>query len=355
MIVFDNIVFTTQKSGGISVVWYELLHRILQDRKKVLFIESKNVSDNIFRKKINIHPESIILRRENRFSRHSDVKLAYNEKFIFHSSYYRVCSNRNAINITTVHDFTYEYYRSGIAKFLHNKKKIHAIKKSDFIICISENTRLDLLRFIPDIDPKKIRVIYNGVSESFFPVDLIDNPPPFDPLSFVLFVGGRNGYKNFHLAVEALKNTDFKLVIVGSKLNDKEILFLNKEIGCENYVNLVHISNEHLNALYNTAYCLLYPSLYEGFGIPVVEAQKAGCPVIAYKGSSIPEIIGETPLLFSNSNKDEIQECLKMLTNKELRDKIIQNGKENAIRFSWDKMYKDIINLYQEALTLNKS
>lgn len=109
------------------------------------------------------------------------------------------------------------------------------------------------------------------------------------------------------------------------------------------------ISNAVLNRLYNNAFALLYPSLYEGFGIPILEAQKAGCPVIAYASSSIPEIMGDSPLLMHFANKETIYQCLNSLEDKNFRAMVIKQGLENVKRFSWHKMYQEVLSIYREA------
>jgi len=109
------------------------------------------------------------------------------------------------------------------------------------------------------------------------------------------------------------------------------------------------IDNVQLNVFYNCAYVLLYPSKYEGFGIPVLEAQKAGCPVIAYNASSIPEIIGDDSLLIHELSVDEIHRCLKILEDDTMRLQIINKGIINAQRFSWERMYDQVVELYHKA------
>ena len=116
-----------------------------------------------------------------------------------------------------------------------------------------------------------------------------------------------------------------------------------------NYYNLLLTS---ILIIYNNAFCLLYPSKYEGFGIPILEAQQAGCPVIAYNSSSIPEIIGDTTLVFNDLEIDSILELFIIINNVDKRILIIQAGIKNASRFSWDKMAKNVTGLYIEALSL---
>ena len=286
-----------------------------------------------------------------KFKRYLLPVIKCNDKFIFHSTYYRICNNKNAINITTVHDFTYEYFfKNGIGKKLHCKQKYHAIRKSDHIICISESTKKDLIKFLPDVDEARIRVIYNGVSDVYRVLD--DDKSinlPYLKGSYVLFVSGRINRKNFDLAVNSVSLSEYKFVIVGSPLtSDEKSLLENKLSG--RYIVLPSISNEELNTIYNNAYCLLYPSSYEGFGIPVIEAQKSGCPVIAYNASSIPEIIGDTPLLINELTTHEVVNKLKMLESKEIRDEIIRSGIINSSRFSWDNTFNQYLSLYREIL-----
>lgn len=356
-IVIDNIIFSIQKSGGVSIVWYEFIKRILIKKYDLTFIEYKNTKNNIFGRKLNlskyklVYPKYLVFKIER--YRNLYFRRKKNDRFIFHSSYYRTCLNKQAINITTVHDFTYEYFSNGIKKYIHCWQKHRAIKKSDYIICISENTRSDLHKFVSGIDDSRIKVIYNGVSNEYFPMksnEFLKPLNPFRPYSFVLFVGGRGTYKNFELAVKAVAETELNLIIVGAPLTKKESLFLENKMDKSRYCNRVRVSNTDLNSLYNQAFCLLYPSSYEGFGIPVIESQKAGCPVIAYNGSSIPEIIGDTPLLIDDLNIEVIKEKIKLLTDDENRKKIIKKGIENVQRFSWDAMTENILMLYDKAL-----
>ncbi len=355
-ILFDNIIFSLQKTGGISVVWEEILKRVNNiSGLETLFLEYNN--DNLNRKSLVINSRNILRTNSTllKIKRYFNPTYKMNEKHIFHSSYYRTSKNKNAINITTVHDFTYEYFNHGIRKFIHCWQKHRAIRKSDYIICVSSNTKSDLLKFIPDVDKKKIRVIYNGVSNDYYQLDngkLLNNMP-FEPYTYILFVGERKGYKNFELSVNAIAKTNHKLIIVGKELLEKELDLLESTLGKERYNYVGRIPNNELNILYNRAFCLLYPSSYEGFGIPVIEAQRAGCPVIAYNNSSIKEVIGNTPLLIDKLDIDSILQKLTILNNEDIRSVIVKTGIENSKKYSWENMFIDVLNLYNEAWNRN--
>lgn len=351
-ILIDNVVFYIQKRGGISVVWQEIISRILRERNvNVKFLEyGKTI--NVFRTGLDIDNTKIINRSGVFFfiKRYLNPKYKSNEKFIFHSSYYRTCGNKNAINIVTVHDFTYEMFYPFLKRVLHGWQKRRAIRKSDYVVCVSENTKNDCMKYIKDLDESKVKVIYNGVSERYFPIkDKESLQLPFPLQSYILFVGDRSHYKNFDLVVEFWKCSNYNLVIVGSPLNRyEEMLFKNLRHG-NKYVILTDIPNDRLNEIYNGAFCMIYPSKYEGFGIPILEAQKAGCPVIAHDASSIPEIMGYDDLLLHELTSNEIQEKIQIIENQDNRDKLVELGVKKAQYFTWDRTYSQLMKLYRQA------
>jgi glycosyltransferase involved in cell wall biosynthesis len=356
-LIFDNIIFSLQKTGGISVVWYELIKRAIEDSEiQTKFIESKN--HNLFRKFLNI-PNSSLIKNSFDFipiniQRYlNPIKVEPNG--IFHSSYYRTAHNSKIINVTTVHDFTYEYFRKGFPKWLHSLQKANAIKNSKRVICVSENTKKDLLKFNPNTEPTKIHVIYNGVNEVYQVIKNADknlkNLIPFSKNEYSLFVGDRkSGYKNFIIAVKACRKVKIPLVLVGGgMLNYTESSFLTHELGANNFIHLKGLENSQLNILYNNAFCLLYPSFYEGFGIPVIEAQKAGCPVIAVNISSIPEVIGPVSTLLENPTVENIAEMMNQLKDdSDFTNTQIKIGLKNSSRFSWDKCYQETKQVYKQ-------
>lgn len=348
-IIYDNIIFFLQKAGGISIYWAELIKR-LKYKKNIVFYESEN--QNIFRKEIDIktQKESSF---DLRFLRYLPFMKKLSSKSVFHSSYYRVSLKKDVVNITTVHDFTYEYFRSGLAKYIHIWQKGFAIKKSDGIICVSENTKNDLMKFYPMIEKSKIKVIYNGVGEEFIKLEkpnffLINKFEILKDKKYILYIGDRSNYKNFDIAIEVINELkDFYLVVIGGKdFEDGE-----KE-KIKNIKNRIYhfrgISGDDLNIVYNNAFCLLYPSSYEGFGIPISEAMKAGCPVISTNISSIPEVAGDAGLLVNNIQANDFIIEIRKLENNKFRNSLINKGFEQSKKFSWDKCFDETYKFYQE-------
>lgn len=348
MVFIDGIVFSLQNSGGISVYFAEILNRLFvrdfyllmgnNDNKVLREFQGKEVYDKHF-------PSLSV-------ARYMDLDLVEGAS-VFHSSYYRLPKKkyRNSVKvITTVHDFTYEKYIGGWKSLIHTWQKRRAVMNSDVVVCISESTRNDLLAYIPESNEKDIRVIYNGVSDDYYPVDGSDKKLCCSN-DYILFVGARSNYKNFTLLVESLINLkNFHLVIAGGGgLTNEERCFLDESVPGR-YVYKSFVENTVLNQLYNNAFCLVYPSLYEGFGIPVLEAMKAGCPVIAVNGSSLTEVCGEAAILLDEVTPSSIGKAIYMLSDPSFRDTIIKLGIENASLFSWDKSFSEIDAVYDELL-----
>ena len=352
-LVLDNIIFELQKSGGISVVWYELLTRLLQSSSMdIQFIDNPE-TDNYLRRRLTIGDQRIIGRsRCVSITRALPVRVDLRQPFVFHSSYYRYCTNPLAVNVSTIHDFTNEIFGKGIKKQVHSWQKFRALRKSDYIICISEHTKKDLRCFLPDIAEERIRVIYNGVSDDYHVIEHLQEKDlqvlPFPEGSYVLFVGSRADYKNFDLVVRCVAQSQYHLVIVGPELTEKELELLKSCMAADRYKQMHGVPNQMLNVLYNRALCLAYPSSYEGFGIPVVEAQKAGCPVIAYDATSVKEIAGNSSFLMSELSDRCFMEKLRLLKSREVVEETRSQGIVNARRFTWDVMYQSYAHLYEE-------
>jgi mannosyltransferase len=342
---FDNIIFSLQKNGGGSTYWFEILKRAYSDGFNFKDLNySNSLSNSHFKSYFNLREQDddlIVFQKKRFFERfRKPSKLFNKENYVFHSSYYRVIPDKFCKNIITIHDFIPELYYGYLKRNYNYNLKKNALNNSEAIICVSHSTKNDLLNFFPNISENKISVIHNGAADDF-----VHNNNPRK--NFILFVGSRFGYKMFEWAIKAVAGLAiFDLVIVGSPLSDLEIAILTN-FKTLNYRVFSSISNMQLNELYNTAFALIYPSEYEGFGLPVLEAMKAGCPVIARRTSSIPEIVPKNYLLLESYCLDEFSDKIEKL---KLNYFYYQNlGLIKSSEFSWNKSYslhKELYNLF---------
>lgn len=345
-IIFDDIIYSLQKSGGISVYW-RILEDFLPAEKRLVY---KNRKFNIF---YTERDGEVEVKRSLLFERYKSVFLKSimenNTKFIFHSSYYRFCKNKEAVNITTIHDFTYELFRSDLKGLFHKIQKKNTVMHSDGVICISENTKRDLYRYYPNYKGK-VQVIYHGYDKTLynFTDKKLENRS-----NNVLFVGSRALYKGFELTVRLISEIpQLNLKIIGGgDLTESEIQLMEKLIPNQ-YEKLGFISNGDLAKLYNESFALFYPSEYEGFGFPVIEAQACGCPVICQKKSSIPEVSGDKCIYIDSANFDESINAIKRLFASDYYSLLQKEGLENVKRFSWEKCIKETMEFYNSVLNL---
>lgn len=339
----DGIIFSLQKSGGISNYFSNLIKTLISKRANINLI---SYPPNSF-VDIPPHPNLNLDIRESRllerYRRCINLKCSSN---IFHTSYYRLPSKRAGVNVITVYDFLYERYSRGIKSNLHSFQKFKAIKNSDIIICISSATFNDLNRFIDIRDDQKVFIVPCGVSSDFYVQDRIKKSP-----KYILYVGARSGYKNFSVVVEALKLLpDLHLYCIGGGKLDELNNFSAPRSVLDRILHIPYATDSELNTLYNNAICLVYPSLYEGFGIPPIEAMKCGCPVVAIKSCiSVAEIGGNALYLASNSDPVEIS-CLITESMGSSRIPRINLGIEIAGKLSWENIHEKTFEIYASAL-----
>lgn len=350
----DNIVFSLQRAGGISVYWSEIWCRLLRDAVQVTGIEATNANANLFRQDLGIQPHQLVHdNRPLRLARYLSAPTSPALPDIFHSSYYRLPANRKIPTVQTAYDFTYERYWRGPARWVHSAQKRRALKGADAIICISESTRRDLLEFCPGVRSDRTRVIHLGYSDAFFPLppDSAHLVPPQVPpeQTFSVYVGDRSAYKNFRTAVDAVSLLPgHQLVVVGGgPLSEHDKNQLTSRLP-DRWTHVDKAPGPLLNALYNRARALIYPSSYEGFGIPVIEAMAAGCPVVAVASSSIPEAAGDAGLLIAHPDPDLVAEQLRRMEDPALRHAVVEAGFQQAGRFSWERCYQETIRFYTE-------
>lgn len=347
-IFLDNILFYLQKSGGGSVYWAELSYR-LNKLPNVSFIRPTGRTVNKLYNQLNIENEIVESVLPLKILRYFPLTVRLPENSIFHSSYYRYSGEKHIKNFITVHDFVYEYYQSGLKKWVHSAQKNQAIKHSNHIVCISNSTKADLLRFYPGIEKQKnIKVIYNGVSSDYYRIsDLSESSFDLDDKKFVLYVGHRSAYKNFDFAISTIVElpSEFKLAIVGSELSAYEFQLLEKKLNGR-YVFFGSVDNSQLNELYNRSHCLIYPSSYEGFGIPVLEAFRAGCPVVALDIPAIAEISKNGAFLHEELNTSHFVKTIRLIESDHSLEEKVEEASSISLAFSWDKCYNELLDFY---------
>ncbi|ERI94316.1 glycosyltransferase, group 1 family protein [Clostridiales bacterium oral taxon 876 str. F0540] len=260
--------------------------------------------------------------------------------------------------IITIHDLMPLLYPKGRVHQYYYYKYIlpKVIKHVNYIITVSENTKEDIIKYY-NVDPNIIHVIYNGVDK---PGNIgVDESKAYifnkyKLQNYLLMVGINYKYKNLHRVIEAynkIKNTiDTKLVIVGNYkvAYGRELIKLTQELNLENNVLFLgYVSREEKEMLYKAANMFIYPSLYEGFGIPVLEAMSNGVPVACSNSSSLPEVAKDAAVMFDPNSIDEIEKSIKEVfyLDKSSRNKIIELGFNNVKKFSWDTAAKSVFNV----------
>jgi mannosyltransferase len=331
----DDIIYSLQTQGGISRYWTEITSRI---------VDSGNF--NVFR-----------TQGKNKFSRYCPVK---SDSQIFHSSYYRNPIGKEVKNVVTVHDFTYQHGFFKTPKtFFHIRQINSSINNADAIICVSENTKQDLFLFNPHLKnfpnvfviPHGANLKKKGEKGESFEGNIANQMKQILDRPYVLFVGRRAQFKNFHSALLGFLNSSlvklgFSMICVGSKFTKDETNQLNKLNLTNQVFALPDISDKQLIYLYQNAFALIYPSLYEGFGIPPLEAMNLGCPVIASNCSSIPEVVGDAGILIDPLNINSISSSFDILLDENTRIKYIEKGLNRASLFDWNNSAKQYMEIY---------
>lgn len=347
MICLDGIVYSLQKYGGISVYFNALAEGL--HARHVPF-DLRLGGENVLGR-----PSGAVQARwqpvaPRVLERYRDVPT---DAALMHSSYYRLPSRRKTTrSVVTVYDFTYERYFPPRQRLVHSWQKFRAIRGADMVLCISESTRRDLLKFLPDVDPRKTRVTHLAANPVFFesaePKALDRLDPGAAAAGYVLFVGARSTYKNFMPLVHALEGSPLHLVCVGggafTPLEQAECQ--QRLAGRHHHIGWA--DDATLKQLYMQSVGLVFPSLYEGFGIPVVEAMASGCPVVASNVSSIPEVAGDAGILLDRVDADAIRAALSSIQDPHRRADLIARGRERAPRFTWDRCVAETLTAYSD-------
>jgi glycosyltransferase involved in cell wall biosynthesis len=373
-ILYDNQCFSLQRYGGVSRYFAELMSGIKNEQNiKLLpgryysnndYLQSKGLTYykkfrdyRNFRGKIRI--ENYILEKENK---QIERFISSGNFDIFHPTYYDIKFLDLIPNdkpfVVTIHDMIYEIYYDPLFECLTDitKQKAILINKANHIIAVSENTKRDILSVYPHISEKKISVVYHGASLSSNKETYITDTLPE---KFFLYVGARKYYKNFLWMLKSisgfLKKTNYTLICAGAgEFDGYESKIIEEENLNKNIIHYKITNDFQLLNLYKKATCLIFPSLLEGFGIPILEAFESGCPVILSKSSCFPEIASHAALYFEVEDKEGlINQLYNLIIKKELPDELKHKGFERLKLFDWKKSVEQHKNIYE--LILKKS
>lgn len=361
-ILFDNQIFYTQKYGGVSRYFAELIKNIklFSDAEAIL---PTTLSDNVYFSNRYRIPLGIFYNIDfrgrhrlfcavnTRFSKHALMDDSQYD--IFHPTYYdpyHLSLDIKKPVVITVHDMIHELFPSYFSikdKTTEYKKKL--LERADKIICISETTKKDLCKLL-HINNEKISVIHLGTSFSEILPKKIALPD-----RYLLFVGGRHGYKNFNLLIRSIATLlkDHRLALFcagGGAFNAIEKKLLS-EYGLKKHVFQKNVNDRELKFCYKNTLAFIFPSLYEGFGIPIIEAFSCGCPVLLSNTSCLPEIAGEAGLYFNPCNPESIAAMVSTVLNKNFdRESVVRKGFLISKNFTWKKTAEKTLDTYRELL-----
>jgi glycosyltransferase involved in cell wall biosynthesis len=326
-------------------------------------------------KNILIFLEKVAKKTDKTFFHERNLKREIAKCDLYYSTYFPIPhiirSDTGIKKVYTIHDMipiiNPEYFSSPYNKYIL-KEVVDNIKSEDYVICVSESTKRDLLRYRHNLEEKKIIVSYPAASDKFYKViDLIKIEQikcryKINCEKYILSVCTIEPRKNLLILIKAYKNIlikipDFKLklVLIGSYGWSSDQLIKDIEEVNSNYHTPIiltgFIPDQDLAVLYSGAYMFVYPSLYEGFGLPVLEAMQCGIPVITSNKSSLPEVVGDSGILFDPSDNIALENAIQnLLNNPALRQSMAEKAVRRALKFNWGKTSKTIVDTLDLAI-----
>ncbi|AFK01578.1 glycosyl transferase group 1 [Emticicia oligotrophica DSM 17448] len=368
-ILYDHQSFSGARYGGVARYFYDLMHNLKYEQGVEVEL-ALQFSNNDYLKNEDIKkviPFSFFLGygRTNMMFSHinrlnSALHLLRNNFDVFHPTYFNdyffTFLSKKKPFVITHHDVIPEKFSTQYACLdgfdKYHKQKV--LEKASKIIAVSENTKQDILEIFK-IEPEKVEVIYHSTHfATFKPNDSIKINVP---ARYLLYVGNRDNYKNFDVYVEAIapllkKQDDLHLICAGNGKFTPTEQELFKSLNVEKRIIHHEIENDDvLYQLYNHALAFVYPSLYEGFGIPILEAFACECPVILSNRSCFPEVGQDAAIYFNPIDKEQIaHEVEKVIDNQALRRELIEKGKKRLQDFSPSITASKTLKVYQSIL-----
>lgn len=361
-ILYDHQIFSMQRFGGISRYFQEL-HVAFSQYPQIHTSISLKYSNNFYLENTASLKTSTFFKNYSFKGKHkllyylnkrASIKALKSQDFkVFHPTYYYpyfLSYLKKRPYVVTVHDLIHEIYPDLVHKKDYSrlcKEKI--LPGAKRIIAISQQTRNDLLRYYK-VDEDKVDVIFHGAPKS------VKNPQPVNNIDkkFILFVGKRGLYKNFNRLLQAIASTlktyDLQLICVGGgAFSEQEKIFIQK-LDLSSKVKLLFLDDDELAYCYQKAELFVFPSLYEGFGMPILEAFTNNCPIAISKASCFPEVAGDAAMYFDAQSESSMKNTVEtMLNSPSLCHSLVAKGRERVKLFSWAKTAEQTLKCYQHA------
>lgn len=367
-VAIDGLIYQRQAHGGISRIYSEILPRMcaMDDTLQVTILTTNRLRQPLPRhphiKHRRLFPVELILRPGRLWQPvtariRADLQswsLGDGRRNIWHSTYYTRPKLWAGAEVVTVVDMIHERYptlfnRSSDDSFREQKRE--CVLKADAVICISATTRQDI-HGLYDVKLSKAHIIplaHSPVFRKLNKEELSDGLPTDKP--FLLYLGGRSHYKNFAFLLRGYskwpQRKDVDLVVVGKEWTGAESRFLVELNIAERVHLLTKVADERLVELYNQALAFIFPSLYEGFGIPLLEAMACGCPVVASRIPSTVEVAGEHPLYFEPTEVEALLAALDATLIEGRNSHRVKLGLEYVKQYSWERTAKHTLEVYQ--------
>ena len=358
-ILYDHQMFTFQRYGGVTRYFADLMYNLPQGEftadAPMKFCENHYVTETYGNKfdKLSFPKNYRIRRRIYELANDFVAKKAIKDGDydIFHPTYYNPyflnsLKKRQKPLVLTIHDMTFERFPQEVLvydKTIQNKRRL--VGEADHIIAVSENTKKDIVEIL-GADPNKISVVYHGYKPIAEPA-----PQLFD--RYILYVGERKGYKNFMPWLTAIRplfelDKSLKVVCTGGAFTQAEQSVF-AEWGITDRILHIQANDAQMASLYRHALCFVYPSLYEGFGIPILEAFANGCPVCLSNASCFPEVAADAATYFNPNDADSMYSTMKELLNSTaLREELCTKGTARGKDFSIERMVEQTCNVYRK-------
>lgn len=355
-----NATILNDRLTGLGVYCKNIVNRLENNFNVVLYTDNykkafeENSKEVVLRVKSNNKIKNIIL-RNRAFKKW--IKDNKGSNILHYSPTQHGVRMKGIKQIITIHDLMPLYFPKGrLHQYFYYKVLLkRIINNSNLIITVSENTKKDILKEYK-VNEDKVKVIYNGFDEIKESIDKEYSKnyikDKFNIENYILMVGIHYKYKNLHSVIEAYdRNKEVlkvPLVIVGGTEGSygKELIKLvNKKNLNDKVKFLGFVTNEDKNLLYQAAKLFIYPSLYEGFGLPVLEAMSNGTVVACSNSSSLPEVVGDAAYMFDPNNLYEIESALLTMTNISNEEYIeyMLKSRRQLEKFSWDKCANEIL------------